>query len=146
MGRIVHEIEIKASPEDVWHAVHGDIPNVPQWSQSLRKTEVVGGGTAAEGSKLRYEVEIAGGRTINLELRIDEMDKPRRCAGVITDGPIGGTWSWTYSRKGETTRVLYESQLKIGGMLRLLGSVIENDVNNGTKRDLADLKKYIEAK
>ena len=145
MGKIIHEIEIDAPADEVWHAVHGDIPNVPKWSSSLRKTEVVGGGAARKGSKLQYEVAITGGRTITLELRIDEMKKPRRCAGEIIDGPIGGTWSWTYSSDGDTTRVVYESELKVGGMLRFLKPVIEKDVNEGTKRDLADLKSYVES-
>ena len=145
MGKTVHEIEINAPVDRVWHAVHVDIPNVPKWSKSLRKTEVVGGGAPKKGSKLNYEIGIAGGKTVTLELRIDELDKPRRCSGVISDGPIGGSWGWSYNSKGGKTIVAYESELKIGGVLRLIKSVIERDINNGTKRDLADLKTYVES-
>ena len=144
MARIREEIEIVASREKVWKAVHVDIPDVPQWSRNLVRTEVVGGGALGAGTRLRYEVRIAGGRTAELELRVDVCERLERCAGIMSHGPVSGNWSWTYTASRRRTLVVYESEVKVGGLLRMVAPVIERDIANGVRTNLSDLKAYVE--
>jgi hypothetical protein len=145
MGKIHEEVEIEASAGRIWAVVHGDVPNLTHWSDNLAHAEVIGGGSLRKGSQLRYDVKIAGGRTAALMMLVEHFDEPRRCAGRMTIGPVSGSWAWSYSEDGEITRVVYESELKVGGVLRFAGGVIERDVQNRMRGNLDNLKTYVEA-
>ena len=146
MGTIREEVEINASPARVWSVVHGDVVNIPEWSDNLVSTELVGSGKMRLGSQMRYVVKIPGGRTTTLVLRVDTYDKPSVCDGQIIEGPISGSWSWRYTELApKSTNVVFDQQLKIGGVLRFASGVIERDVRSGVQRNLRDLKAYVEA-
>jgi hypothetical protein len=76
---------------------------------------------------------------------VEHFDEPRRCAGRMSIGPVSGSWSWSYSEDGEITRVVYESELKVGDVLRFAGGVIERDVRSRMRGNLDNLKTYVEA-
>ena len=145
MGRIREEVEIEASADRVWAVVHGDIPNLTRWSDNLAHAEVIGGGSVRKGSELRYDVKTVGGRTAALMLLVEQFDEPRLCAGRMTSGPVEGSWSWSYREDGKITRVVYESELKVEGLLRFAGAVIERDLRNRMRGNLDNLKAYVEA-
>jgi hypothetical protein len=145
MNRIHEEVEIEAPADRVWAVVHGDVPNLTRWSDNLAHAEVIGGGSLRKGSQLHYDVKIVGGRTAALTLLVEHFDQPRRCAGQMTGDAVGGSWSWSYSEDGEVTRVIYESELEIRGVFRFAGAVIERDVRNRMRRNLDNLKAYVEA-
>jgi hypothetical protein len=98
-----------------------------------------------KGSELRYDVKTVGGRTAALMLLVEQFDEPRLCAGRMTSGPVEGSWSWSYREDGKITRVVYESELKVEGLLRFAGAVIERDLRNRMRGNLDNLKAYVEA-
>ena len=63
----------------------------------------------------------------------------------MSGGAVGGSWSWSYSEEGEVTRVIYESDLQIRGVLGFAGAVIERDLRNRMRGNLDNLKAYVEA-
>jgi hypothetical protein len=144
MARVREEVEIAAAPERVWAVVHGDVRNLTRWSDDLVHAEVVGGGPLGEGSELLYEVEFVVGKTAGLTLLVERFDQPRCCAGTLS-GPVGGSWSWSYSESGAATRVVYESELKLSGMLRLTAPMIEHELRGRVRGNLSNLKQYVEA-
>lgn len=145
MGRIREEVEIEATADRVWAVVHGDVPHLTRWSDNLAHAEVIGGGPLREGSELRYDVKLIGGTTAPLTLLVEQFEAPRRCAGRMVGDAFGGSWSWSYDEDGGLTRVTYESELKIGGVLRLARAVLEREIGSGMRRNLANLKAYVEA-
>jgi hypothetical protein len=145
MGRIREEVEIEAPAGRVWAVVHGDFANLTRWSEDLAHAEVIGGGPLRPGSELRYDVKLLGERTKALTLLVEQIEEPWRCAGRIDSDALGGSWSWSYSEHGEITRVVYESELRLGGLLRLGGAVIEHEVRGRVRGNLENLKAYVEA-
>ena len=92
MARIRESVQINASAERVWKAVHDDLKNARKWTDHLKKVEVVGGGKAGKGSTVRYYLDLPGGVQV-LEVLHKTWQPPKKCAGPFTDGPLKGTWS-----------------------------------------------------
>jgi len=98
-----------------------------------------------EGAELRYDVKIAGGRTAALTLLVESCEQPWLCAGRMSGDALGGSWSWSYSERGGLTRVTYESELNLAGLLRFAGAVIERELRSSVRGNLANPKTYVEA-
>jgi hypothetical protein len=143
--RISEAIEVAAPIARVWEAVHVDIASVPTWSASLARAEVVGGGRLRPGSRLRYTVRLPAGRTVDLNLVVTEYEEFSRCAGTLAGGPLQGTWSWVYTRRGGGTHVVYTTEVAVGGVLRFAGGLVEDQVLRDVRRDLRALKRYCES-
>ena len=144
MAGVREQIEIDAPIEAVWNAVHRDIRAVPRWSKNVTKTEVIGGGPVAMGTELRYTTRLPGGLTQDLTLLVKTYDELRRCAGSLEGSVMKGTWSWRYSRKGEMTVVVYETDVALRGVLRFAGPAVRDQVRRNVRSDLEALKKHVE--
>jgi uncharacterized membrane protein len=144
MSKIVETIAIEAPAAEVWRVVHEDIDNVGRWAKNLRKAELVDGEKSGPGSRLRYTMVLTGGKEIQLVLRQSVFTPPRRCAGEIIEGPLGGSWSWEYREQAGTTHLTYTVELKIGGLMRVMSGLIADQYAKGTQETLSELKVYIE--
>jgi uncharacterized membrane protein len=144
--RIRERIEIDAPVETIWKVVHRDIAKVPRWSKNLLRTEVVGGGSLRLGSELLYVVKLPGGLTQDLHLTVLEYDEHRRCGGSIKAPAMSGTWLWTYRTRGTVTVVTYETDVKLTGMLRFAGRIVEDQVGQDVRRNIEALKEYVEGR
>lgn len=145
MTRIREEIDIAATPEQVWAVVHGDIPGVASWSDNLVRTEVVGGGPVRVGSDLRYVVKMPAGTTVDLHMVVRRYDAFRRCGGTLSSALGGGTWDWTYRVRGGVTHVVYEVDIKPALALRLTAPLLERQAVGATRRNLEALKRRVES-
>jgi hypothetical protein len=145
MSKIVETISIAAPATAVWRAVHEDLDNVNLWAKNLRKAESLSGENPGRGSRLRFTMILPGGKEIKLVLRQSVFTPPRRCAGEIVEGPVGGTWSWEYRESNGMTQLTYTVELKIGGLLRVIAGVISDQYEKGTRETLAALKAYVES-
>jgi hypothetical protein len=143
---IRERIEIEAPVETIWKVVHRDIAKVPRWSKNLLRTEVVGGGPLRVGSELLYVVKLPGGLTQDLHLTVLEYDEHRRCGGTFTAPSMSGTWLWSYHSRGDVTVVTYETDVKLSGMLRFAGRIVEDQVGQDARRNFEALKEYVEGK
>ena len=146
MDRIRERIEIGAPVEAIWKVVHRDIAKVPRWSKNLLRTEVVGGGSLKVGSELLYVVKLPGGLTYDLHLKVLEYDEHRRCSGTMEGSSMTGTWRWTYRARGAVTVVTYETDVKVTGMLRFAGHIVEDQVRRGVRSNAEALKEYVEGR
>jgi uncharacterized membrane protein len=144
--RIRERIEIDAPVETIWKVVHRDIAKVPLWSKNLLRTEVVGGGPLQLGSELLYVVKLPVGLTQDLHLTVLEYDEYQRCGGSIEGLSMSGTWRWTYRTRGDVTVVTYETDVKLTGMLRFAGRIVEDQVSQDVRRNVEALKEYVEGK
>jgi len=81
-----------------------------------------------------------------LEVEQTAYVKPKRCAGKFTRGPLKGTWSYAYTeQKDGSTRVVYEMDYELGGLLRFAGGLLNRQYAEGIRKNMAALKKYVES-
>src|SRR5205807_7524192 len=144
MPRISEAVEISAPVEQVWRAVHVDIGSIPAWSQNLTRCEVVGGGRLEVGSHLLYVARLPAGRTYDLDLTVKVYDEFKRCSGTLETGQLTGTWSWTYRSTARTTRVAYTTEVKVRGLLRVTGALVQGQIEQDVRRNLQALKRFVE--
>jgi uncharacterized membrane protein len=140
------EVEIDAPAERVWAVVAEDVINAPKWSSNLASVEKLDAGPPGKGTRYRYELKLPGGHKATLEVQQDVWNKPKKCAGRFIDGPLKGTWAYTYTqRKDGTTRLVYEMDYHMGGLLRFAGGVLGPQYAAGIHKNMEALKAYVES-
>ncbi len=71
---------------------------------------------------------------------------PKKCSGRFIKGPLRGTWSYTYTqRKDGTTRLVYEMDYELGGLLRFAVGILAPQYAAGIRKNMQSLKRYVEA-
>jgi uncharacterized membrane protein len=138
-------VDIEAPPERVWAVVAEDVKNAPKWTTNLDRVETLDGGPPGKGTRYRYHLDV-GGQKVLLEVEQDVWSKPKKCAGRFIKGPLNGTWSYTYmARKDGSTRLVYEMDYQLGGLLRFATGVLGPQYAAGIRKNMQSLKKYVES-
>ena len=146
MSKIREQVEIDAPPERVWAVVAEDVKNAPRWTSYLGKAEKLDDGPPGKGTRYRYLLNLPGGNKVTLEVEQDVFNKPKKCAGRFIKGPLHGTWSYTYwPRRDGSTRLVYEMDYELAGLLRFAGGLLGPQYAAGIHRNMESLKSYIEA-
>lgn len=144
MPKVREVVEIKAPGDRVWVVVHEDPTNAPKWSTNLERVETRDK-RHAKGSRYRYHILLPGGLKTILECATTLYNKPKKCAGVFTDGPLKGIWSYTYKEKGENTVLVYEMDFELGGLLRFASGALARQYAEGIHGNMLLLKRYVES-
>ncbi len=142
MTRIREEVTIAAPADRVWAVVHEDLRNAPRWTANLRKAVVLE--EDDERRLLRYDLELPAWKG-SLELEEEVWEPPKECAGRFTDGPLKGTWSYRYSQRAGKTKLVYEMDYELGGVLRFLSGALAGQYAAGIRGTMAALKDYVES-
>jgi Polyketide cyclase / dehydrase and lipid transport len=138
-------VDIDAPPERVWAVVAEDVVNAPKWTSNLEKAEKLDAGPPGRGTRYRYHLDL-GGHKEKLEVEQDVFNKPKKCAGRFVRGPLNGTWTYTYTeRKDGSTRLVYEMDYQLGGLLRFATGVLGPQYAAGIRKNMRSLKTYIES-
>lgn len=146
MPKIHEEVVIDAAVERVWAVVAEDVKNAPKWTTYLEKAEKLDDGPPGRGTRYRYLLNLPGGHKVTLEVEQDVYVKPRRCAGRFIKGPLKGTWKYTYtSLKNGSTKLTYEMDFELTGLLRFAGGLLANQYAAGIHTNMQSLKKYVES-
>lgn len=146
MAKIRESIEIEAPPSRVWAVVAEDVVHAPKWTTNLERVEKLDDGPPGRGTRYRYHLVLPGGHKEKIEVEQKTWNKPKHCAGPFIKGPVKGTWSYTYAeRKDGTTRLTYEMDFELGGMLRLATGLFTKQYAAGIAHNLERLKKYVES-
>ena len=145
MARLREAIDIVAPPERVWAVVAEDVKNAPKWTSYLDKAEKLDAGPPGKGTRYRYHLTIAGHRHV-IEVLQDVYEKPRKCAGRFIKGPLAGTWSYAYARRKDgTTRLVYEMDYGLTGLLRFATGVFGSQYAAEIRKNMESLKRYVES-
>ena len=146
MSRIREVIDIDAPAERVWAVVAEDVKNAPKWTSYLAKVEKLDDGPPAKGTRYRYHLNLPGGNKATLEVEQDVFSKPKKCSGRFTRGPLKGTWSYAYTqRKDGSTRLVYEMDYELAGLLRFAGGLLGPQYAAGIHKNMESLKRYVES-
>jgi uncharacterized membrane protein len=143
--RIREEVEIEAPLETVWTVVHEDLKNAPRWTGNLERAELLNDGPPGKGSEIRYHLKLPGGHRVQLDVLQTTYNKPKRVAGHFTKGPLEGEWSYAYAERDGVTRLIYEMDYQLGGMMRFVGGAFRNAYAAGIRDNMRSLKRYIES-
>ena len=145
MARIHEQVDIGAPPERVWAVVAEDVKNAPRWTTYLDRVDKLDDGPPGRGTRYRYHLELPG-TAVTLEVEQDVYQKPRKCAGRFIRGPLKGTWTYTYTqRKDGSTRLTYEMDYELTGLLRFAGGLLGPQYAAGIHKNMESLKRYIES-
>lgn len=146
VAKIRESVEIEAPAERVWAVVAEDVQNAPKWTTYLDKAEKLDSGPPGKGTRYRYHLRLPGGHKVMLEVEQDVWNKPKRCAGRFVKGPLKGTWAYTYTeRKDGSTRLGYDMDYELGGLLRFAAGLLGPQYAAGIQQNLVSLKRYVEA-
>jgi carbon monoxide dehydrogenase subunit G len=139
-------VDIDAPPERVWAVVAEDVKNAPKWTSNLDRAEQLDGGPPGKGTRYRYHISLPGGQRVLLEVEQDVYNKPTKCAGRFTRGPLNGTWTYIYAgKKDGSTRLTYEMDYELGGLLRFAGGLLGPQYAAGIHKNMESLKRYVES-
>ena len=145
MARVREEVEIAAPAERVWAVVHEDLRNAPKWSSNLDRAESLDDEPPGKGSHIRYRIKLPGGGRSELEVVQTTFNRPKRCAGKFVDGPLEGSWSYSYDEDDGHTRLVYEMDFRLGGALGFASGWIGRQYADGIRKNMAGLKRYVES-
>jgi carbon monoxide dehydrogenase subunit G len=146
VATIRESVDIDAPPERVWAVVAEDVKNATKWTSNLEKAEKLDDGAPGRGTRYRYHLILPGGHKETIEVEQDVYNKPKKCSGRFIKGPLKGTWSYTYTgRKDGSTRLVYEMDYEMGGLLRFVGGLLGPQYAGGIRKTMESLKSYIES-
>jgi uncharacterized membrane protein len=145
VAKIREQIDIDAPPERVWAVVAEDVKNAPKWTMYLDRVEKLDGGPPGQGTRYRYHLDIPGTK-VTLEVEQDVYQKAKKCAGRFIKGPLKGTWTYTYSQRHDgSTRLTYEMEYELAGLLRFAGGLLGPQYAAGIHKNMESLKRYVES-
>jgi uncharacterized membrane protein len=145
VARIREQVDIVAPPDRVWAVVAEDVKNAPRWTTYLDRVDKLDDGAPGRGTRYRYYLDLPG-TAVTLEVEQDVYLKPKKCAGRFIKGPLKGTWTYTYAqRKDGSTRLTYEMDYQLTGLLRFAGGLLGPQYAAGIHKNMESLKRYIES-
>ena len=145
MATVKETVDIEAPIERVWAVVHEDFRNASKWTNSLERVEELTDGPFGKGTQLRWILNTPGGRQ-QLEVEHTSVVPGKSVAGKFIKGPVKGDWKYTYTKRGEGTRLTYSMDYEANGFTaRLFFGIIEKQIPEDVGRTLVSLKKYIES-
>lgn len=128
----------------MWAVVAEDVKNAPKWASNLERVDKLDDGPPGPGTRYRYHLVLPGGHKELIEVEQKTWNKPKRCAGDFIKGPLKGTWAYTYTEhKDGTTRLTYEMDFELTGMLRFATGLFSRQYAEGIRHNFERLDRYI---
>ena len=116
---------------------------MPRWADYLRRADAVGR-PPGRGARVRYELQLPGGLLASLVLEYTSWNRPLHAAGRFVDGPLQGTWAYTFGERAGLTDLRYEMDYEMRGLLRFAGGALKGQYEDGIRRGMTSLKAYLE--
>ncbi len=145
MTRLRETVDIDAPAERVWAVVQEDTVNAQKWTTNLSRIEKLDSGPPGKGTRYRYHLDLPGGIKETLDVEQERYTKPKHCSGRFIKGPLKGTWAYTYTEREGATRVVYEMDYELSGLLRFAGGLLSKQYADGIRMNLHSLKRYVES-
>jgi uncharacterized protein YndB with AHSA1/START domain len=143
MARIEESMQIKCPVDKVfvyttvaknWPKWHGTMPEAEQTSQGE-----VGIGTTFKGKNHMM------GQTSKWTAKLTEYDPPKRWGKIIDSGSVIIDDKLIFDAIEGGTKFTMVYDVKVGGFLKLLSSMINSSMHKQLKLDLINLKSILEA-
>ncbi len=122
-----------------------DLAQAPLWTTYLKQARLLDGTRPGRNRRVRYDLELPGNQKARLTLQPTTWTPPRVCAGDFVEGPLQGTWSYSYSEAGGVTTLVMEMDYQLGGLLRFAGGLLKSQYEAGIRRSMGELRHHLEA-
>ena len=143
--RLEREIEIAASPEQVWDKLL-DPDCLGEWVTIQEKLEEAPDGDLEPGDRLVQRLKVAG-KGFKVSWNVEEVERPTRVVWR-GEGPMGSTAHAVYSLRpnGKGTHFTYMNDWGLPGGIagRAMGAAIKGSAGKEADRSLEKLKKLLE--
>ena len=143
MPRIESRVEIDAPPATVFPWLV-DPDRLSRWISGFVGSEPIGSGEVRVGSRSRDIIE-AEGRRIEVETEIVELRPGERLAVRITSSSHDQDDSYDLDARDGATDLTYRSDMRLRGLTRLLSPLVASQLRARAEKDLATLKRAVEA-
>ncbi len=143
MPRIESRVEIDAPPATVFPWLV-DPDRLSRWISGFVGSEPIGSGEVRVGSRSRDIIE-AEGRRIEVETEIVELRLGERLAVRITSSSHDQDDSYDLDARDGATELTYRSDMRLRGLTRLLSPLVASQLRARAEKDLATLKRAVEA-
>ena len=141
MTEIARNIDLDASPEQVWHVL-SDFGALYRWAPNIDDSGLTGDQTEGVGTTRR----VRAGRVTVTE-RVTHWEPSRRLSYAIEGLPLvkSASNTWTVEQSGSGSRVWLTSRLDTGSRLpqRLFGKVFARGMANGSAKILKGLEQQL---
>ena len=143
MPRIESRVEIGAPPASVFPwLVEPD--RLARWIGGFVGSEPIGSGEVRVGSRSRDIIE-ADGRRIEVETEIVELRPGERLGVHISSSGHDQDDTYDLDLRDGMTELTYRSDMRMRGFTRLLTPLITPQLRARAEKDLATLKREVEA-
>jgi len=137
----------RASIETLWTADEAfaylsDFSTSAEWDPGVVEAERVGDGAAGEGAEFCLVAEFLGRRTA-LTYRVVESEPPRAVTFVGENATVVSRDRITFETIAAGTRVSYDADLRLKGLLRLADPLLALAFNRVGDRALAGLREVL---
>jgi carbon monoxide dehydrogenase subunit G len=142
MPAITEAIDIDATPETIFPwLIEPD--RLARWIGGFVGSEALTDGGARLGARSRDTLS-EGSRTIVVETEITEFQPGRLMRVHIEAGSFRSDDSYRLIPADQGTRLVYTSDVHLGGLMRLMAPIVTRQLRARAERDLATLKRVIE--
>jgi uncharacterized protein YndB with AHSA1/START domain len=133
-------VDIAKPPEDVFPWLLEE-DKVPQWTGDLQRYEV--SGPLGTGARLKQVLNVAGGLTLDLELR--RYDPPRGAESAFSTNGVNVVTTYALEPAGGGTRLTQTLDAKASGLTaRMLIPVVQGRLEKKVVEDLGRLRGVLE--
>ena len=143
MPNVSKSVEISAPPEAVFPWLI-EPERLARWISGFAGSEALTEGGARLGARSRDTLR-EGSRTIVAETEITEFAPNRLMRVKIEAGGMRSDDCYRLTAGGAGTRLEYTSDVQLGGPVRLFAPLVVRQLRARAERDLAALKREIEA-
>ena len=133
-------------PRDEAFAYIADWSRQAEWDPNTVSVERIGEGGPEIGARYAMEVKLIGSRTGTMEYRITELVPPER---IVLVGEGSGVWSEdviTFTETGTGTRVDYQAEIKLRGLLGLMQPLLGRAFDGIAKGAVSGMKRELDAR
>jgi dehydrogenase/reductase SDR family member 12 len=143
MTKLIESLETSL-PQEQAFAYIADWGRQAEWDPNTVSSRPIGDGEPRVGARYALEVKM-GPRAVPMEYRITELDAPDR---IVLVGEGSGVWSQdviTFSQTTTGTRVEYEAEIRLSGLLGLLQPLLGRAFDGIAKGAVAGMKRELDA-
>lgn len=131
-------------PRDAAFAYVSDWSRQSEWDPNTASSRQIGDGGPCVGARYALEVKM-GPRSVPLEYRITELEAPAR---IVLVGEGSGVWAQdtiTFAEMADGTRVDYEAEIKLSGLLGILQPLLGRAFAGIAKGAVEGMKRELDA-
>ena len=143
MTKLTESLETSLPREEAF-AYIADWSRQAEWDPNTVSSKRIGEGGPEVGARYALEVKM-GPRAVPMEYRITELQAPSR---IVLIGEGSGVWTEDVISFSETptgTRVDYEAEIKLSGLLGLAQPLLGRAFDGIAKGAVAGMKKELQA-